>query len=104
MNEQTNWEQIEERSKRKEQQIQRLHYSKERQVIKMSIYNQANEWARLMLEFFPNLVDSPNNFKRIAKELIEEWEKILYEKYKFFDIEFDNLYFQNIQEKKKSRN
>jgi hypothetical protein len=90
------WEQIEERAKRKEQQIQRLHYSKERQVIKASIFNQAQEWARLQAEF--GLSDDE------IEKLIKKWLKKLYYEYKLWDIEFDNLYFQNIQEKKKSHN
>jgi flavodoxin len=96
MNEQINWEQIEERAKRKEQQIQRLHYSKERQVIKASIFNQAQEWARLQAEL--GLPDDE------IEKLIKKWLKKLYHEYKLWDMEFDNLYFQNIQEKKKSRN
>jgi flavodoxin len=96
MNEQIDWEQIEERAKRKEQQIQRLHYSKERQVIKASIFNQAQEWARLQAEL--GLPDDE------IEKLIKKWLKKLYHEYKLWDMEFDNLYFQNIQEKKKSRN
>jgi len=82
-----NWEQI---NQRKEQQIQRLHYSKERQVIKVSIFNQANEWARLEAE----------TNKEIPETLIRKWLKKLYEEWKLWDIEFDNLYFQNIKEKR----
>jgi flavodoxin len=96
MNEQIDWEQIEERAKRKEQQIQRLHYSKERQVIKASIFNQAQEWARLQAEL--GLPDDE------IEKLIKKWLKKLYHEYRLWDMEFDNLYFQNIQEKKKSRN
>jgi flavodoxin len=96
MNEQINWEQIEERAKRKEQQIQRLHYSKERQVIKASIFNQAQEWARLQAEL--GLPDDE------IEKLIKKWLKKLYYEYKLWDAEFDNLYFQSIQEKKRGRN
>jgi hypothetical protein len=96
MNEQINWEQIEERAKRKEQQIQKLHYSKERQVIKASIFNQAQEWARLQAEL--GLSDDE------IEKLIKKWLKKLYYEYKLWDAEFDNLYFQSIQEKKRGRN
>lgn len=96
MENQYSWEQIEERAKRKEQQIQRLHYSKERQVIKASIFNQAQEWARIQAEL--GLPDDE------IEKLIKKWLKKLYYEYKLWDMEFDNLYFQNIQEKKKSRN
>jgi hypothetical protein len=92
MESQYSWEQIEERVRRKEQQIQKLHYSKERQVIKASIFNQANEWARLQAEF--GLSDDE------IEKLIRKWLKKLYHEYKLWDMEFDNLYFQNIQEKK----
>jgi hypothetical protein len=95
MENQYNWEQIEERAKRKEQQIQRLHYSKERQVIKTSIFNQAQEWARIQLEF--KLSDEE------IENFIKKWLKKLYHEYKLWDIEFDNLYFQNIQDKKRSQ-
>jgi hypothetical protein len=96
MENQYTWEQIEERAKRKEQQIQKLHYSKERQVIKSSIFNQANEWARLQAEF--KISDDE------IEKLIRKWLKKIYYEFKVWDIEFDNMYFQNIQEKKKSRN
>jgi hypothetical protein len=99
MENQYSWEQIEERAKRKEQQIQKLHYSKERQVIKTSIFNQANEWARLeMAEHKIRFTDEN------AIEMIKKWLKKLYHEYRLWDMEFDNLYFQNIQEKKKGRN
>jgi len=92
MEKQHSWEQIEEIAKRKEQQIQRLHYSKERQVIKASIFNQANEWARLQAEL--GLSDDE------IERLIKKWLKKLYYEYKLWDEEFDELYFQNIKEKK----
>jgi hypothetical protein len=90
-----NWEQIEERTKRKEQQIQRLHYSKERQVIKVSIFNQANEWARLQMKKSKRLF-----FDNDADELIKKWLTRLCYDWKEWDMEFDNFYFKNIQEKK----
>ena len=123
------WEQIEERAKRKEQQIQRLHYSKERQVIKASIFNQAQEWARMEMEFLlrsrtyqifsPETNNEPATLvlleleeiyskhfaeDKLLKELLKKWLKKLYYEYRMWDMEFDNLYFQNIQEKKKGRN
>jgi hypothetical protein len=95
MNEQIDWEQVKETTKRKEQQIQKLHYSKERQVIKTSLFNQAQEWARLQAE-----LGLPDNE---IEKIIKKWLKKLYHEYKLWDMEFDNLYFQNIKEKK-SRN
>jgi hypothetical protein len=95
MENQYSWEQIEERTKRKEQQIQRLHYNKERQVIKTSIFNQAQEWARIQAEF--KLSDEE------IENLIKKWLKKIYHEYKIWDTEFDKLYFQKIQDKKRSQ-
>jgi hypothetical protein len=99
MENQYSWEQIEERAKRREQQIQKLHYSRERQVIKVSIFNQANEWSRLEMKEYKEW-----DFDNLAIETIRKWLEKLYHEWKIWDMEFDNLYFQNIKEKKKSQN
>jgi len=94
MEDRYSWGQIEEIAKKKEQQIQKLHYSKERQVIKVSIFNQANEWARL---------ESESN-SEIPETLIRKWLKKLYYEWKQWETEFDNLYFQNLKEKSQLKN
>ncbi|MFZ8802305.1 MAG: hypothetical protein ACO2PO_04840 [Candidatus Calescibacterium sp.] len=80
------WEQIE---KQKERQIQRLHYSKERQVIKTSLFNQAQEWARLQAQY--GLSDEE------ILMLIRKWIKKLYTEWRMWEAEFDSLYFQNLR-------
>jgi hypothetical protein len=80
------WEEIE---KQKERQIQRLHYSKERQVIKASLFNQAQEWARLQAQY--GLSDDE------ILRLIRKWIKKLYTEWKMWEAEFDSLYFQNLR-------
>ena len=87
------WEKIE---KQKEKQIQRLHYSKERQVIKASIFNQANELARLQAQY--GLADEE------ILGLIRKWIKKLYTEWKMWEVEFDSLYFQNLRSQLSKKN
>jgi hypothetical protein len=87
------WEEIE---KKKERQIQRLHYSKERQVIKTSLFNQAQEWARLQAQY--GLSDEE------ILRLIRKWVKKLYLEWKMWETEFDSLYYQNLKSQLNKKN
>ena len=63
-----------------------------------------NEPATLVLQEIQEIYTKYFIDDELLKELLRRWLKKLYYEYKMWDIEFDNLYFQNIQEKKKGRN